>query len=501
MATANEFPISIRVLAIDNDPICLKLLENLLIRCQYQVVATTQASSGLRMLRENTHEFDLDITDIHMADMDGFMLLQIITREFGIPVIIYIPWPAIAVSSVDGARQTVAKAVVHGACQYLLKPVRMQELRNVWQHVLRKKLVGGKPNALADSEGSYSSDFNASDDENAVGGNFPPESGDSRGGKRPRISWTLELHQKFLAAINELGIDSRFTPSPVSFLSSDEIHDFLRAVCRGCAEEDTRSYERREPDEGESRQPFTGTLASSRSIFALFFSQRVMIFDLCLQKYRQYVRRLKELTDRNSSANPGGLSFRNLSRMKSDSLDVFRRYHAVGRMRILPPLASFPTYPVAGVDMLSGAAALGHSPGHLGSYQSFGFAGNNCFRPNSLGGSAPTPLDQLGEIQQQASGLLGGSGSVPDGLGWLLQGNKPQMADGEEDSFDFEIDFPELDRCLPEQAWRNINGDPASERLAGALPGCQSAVNMDETAQSCEINGDGEEGSSTKGLV
>lgn len=51
------------------------------------VVATAQASSGLRILRENIHEFDLVITDIHMSDMDGFMLLQIITQEFGIPVI------------------------------------------------------------------------------------------------------------------------------------------------------------------------------------------------------------------------------------------------------------------------------------------------------------------------------------------------------------------------------------------------------------------------------
>lgn len=166
-----------------------------------------------------------------------------------------------------------------------------------------------------------------------------------------------------------------------------------------------------------------------------------------------------------------------------DSLDVFRRYHAVGRMRILPPIAR--------VHMLSGEAALGHRPGRFGSYQSFGFARNNCRRPNSLRGSVPTaPLDQLGELQQQASGLLGGS-SVPDGLSWL-QGNKPQqMADGE-DSFDFEIDFPELDCCLTEEAWQNINGGPASEHLAGALPGCQAAMNMDETAaRSCE-NGDRE---------
>ena len=32
------------------------------------------------------------------------------------------------------------KGVQHGACDYLLKPVRMKELRNIWQHVYRKKM-------------------------------------------------------------------------------------------------------------------------------------------------------------------------------------------------------------------------------------------------------------------------------------------------------------------------------------------------------------------------
>ena len=31
------------------------------------------------------------------------------------------------------------KGIQHGACDYLLKPVRMKELRNIWQHVCRKK--------------------------------------------------------------------------------------------------------------------------------------------------------------------------------------------------------------------------------------------------------------------------------------------------------------------------------------------------------------------------
>ncbi len=36
------------------------------------------------------------------------------------------------------------KGITHGACDYLLKPVRLEELQNIWQHVLRKKRTRAK---------------------------------------------------------------------------------------------------------------------------------------------------------------------------------------------------------------------------------------------------------------------------------------------------------------------------------------------------------------------
>jgi len=40
---------------------------------------------------------------------------------------------------VNGETKTVMKGITHGACDYLLKPVRLEELRNIWQHVVRRK--------------------------------------------------------------------------------------------------------------------------------------------------------------------------------------------------------------------------------------------------------------------------------------------------------------------------------------------------------------------------
>uniref|UniRef100_A0A0D9YZN4 Two-component response regulator n=1 Tax=Oryza glumipatula TaxID=40148 RepID=A0A0D9YZN4_9ORYZ len=126
----DQFPVGMRVLAVDDDPVCLKVLETLLLRCQYHVTTTNQAAIALKMLRENRDMFDLVISDVHMPDMDGFKLLELVGLEMDLPVIML---------SVNGETKTVLKGITHGACDYLLKPVRIEELRNIWQHVIRRK--------------------------------------------------------------------------------------------------------------------------------------------------------------------------------------------------------------------------------------------------------------------------------------------------------------------------------------------------------------------------
>jgi two-component response regulator (ARR-B family) len=44
----------------------------------------------------------------------------------------------LAVMSSNGEHTTVMRGVTHGACDFLIKPVRIEELRNIWQHVIRR---------------------------------------------------------------------------------------------------------------------------------------------------------------------------------------------------------------------------------------------------------------------------------------------------------------------------------------------------------------------------
>ncbi|ONK70425.1 uncharacterized protein A4U43_C05F33600 [Asparagus officinalis] len=221
----DRFPIGMRVLAVDDDPTCLKVLESLLLRCQYHVTTTNQAIKALEMLRENKDQFDLVISDVHMPDMDGFKLLELVGLEMDLPVIML---------SANGETQAVMKGITHGACDYLLKPVRIEELKNIWQHVIRRKKVDPRDNnnldsgddcdknQLMNSEGGQGSLANGSSDQNRKlnrkrkdqneeddddSEDNLNENEDSSTQKKPRVVWSVDLHRKFVAAVNQLGID------------------------------------------------------------------------------------------------------------------------------------------------------------------------------------------------------------------------------------------------------------------------------------------------------
>ncbi|XP_057503834.1 two-component response regulator ARR12-like [Actinidia eriantha] len=214
----DQFPVGMRVLAVDDDPICLKLLETLLRKCQYHVTTTSQAIMALKLLRENKNNFDLVISDVHMPDMDGFKLLELVGLEMDLPVIML---------SAYGDTKLVMKGISHGACDYLLKPVRIEELKNIWQHVIRRKKTDSKDQNNSDKPcheteggqavtGTGDSDQNGKlnrkkkdqkDDENEDRGDGGHKNEDQSTQKRTRVVWTVDLHRKFVAAVNQLGID------------------------------------------------------------------------------------------------------------------------------------------------------------------------------------------------------------------------------------------------------------------------------------------------------
>ena len=149
--------------------------------------------------------------------------------------------------SANCATDVVLRGIIHGAVDYLLKPVRIEELRNIWQHVVRRKRESSQGNLRSgeggsngrtvsggstgegggkDSKGS-SEQQGDTKDKNGSGGSSKRKKGkkgdegtdevkdgsgedeneDNSTLKKPRVVWSAELHQQFVTAVNQLGID------------------------------------------------------------------------------------------------------------------------------------------------------------------------------------------------------------------------------------------------------------------------------------------------------
>ncbi|KAK1385593.1 Two-component response regulator [Heracleum sosnowskyi] len=214
---SDQFPVGLRVLVVDDDPTCLMILYKMLLSCRYNATQCNRADVALSLLRENKSGFDIVLSDVHMPDMDGFKLLEHIGLEMDLPVIMM---------SADDSKNVVMKGVTHGACDYLIKPVRIEALKNIWQHVVRKKKRENKDFEQSGSvedgdrqqktpddadysssanEGSWRSSKRRKDEEDDT-----EERDDTSSQKKPRVVWSVDLHKQFVAAVNQLGIDKAF---------------------------------------------------------------------------------------------------------------------------------------------------------------------------------------------------------------------------------------------------------------------------------------------------
>ncbi|CAD7703289.1 unnamed protein product [Ostreobium quekettii] len=197
--TWENFPAGLRVLVVDDDSLCLKVIEQMLRSCKYEVTTSITSMGALELLRDRKNDFDLVLSDVFMPDMDGFKLLGRIGLELGIPVIMM---------SSSGDTDVVLKGVTHGAVDFLIKPVRVEELRNVWQHVIRRrKDVAKEPDVEEGAKRDEGSGGDSSRKRKEIGGCRDSKRDDGYATKKPRVNWSVEMHQQFVNAVNQLGVD------------------------------------------------------------------------------------------------------------------------------------------------------------------------------------------------------------------------------------------------------------------------------------------------------
>ncbi|KAJ8460248.1 hypothetical protein OPV22_033174 [Ensete ventricosum] len=129
--------VPVRVLLVEGDDSTRQIIAALLRKCSYRV---TVASDGLKAwdaLMEKPQSVDLVLTEVDLPSITGFGLLNMIMDHESCKNI-----PVIMMSSHDSISM-VFKCMLKGAADFLIKPIRKNELRNLWQHVWRRQIADG----------------------------------------------------------------------------------------------------------------------------------------------------------------------------------------------------------------------------------------------------------------------------------------------------------------------------------------------------------------------
>uniref|UniRef100_A0A7N0UFJ1 Uncharacterized protein n=1 Tax=Kalanchoe fedtschenkoi TaxID=63787 RepID=A0A7N0UFJ1_KALFE len=124
----------LRVLLVEPDDSTRHVITALLQKCSYKVISVSDGLEAWEALKEKPQSIDLVLTEVELPSMSGFNLLTLVTDHDLCKKI-----PVIMMSSQDSI-STVLICMLKGAADFLIKPIRKNELKNLWQHVWRRQI-------------------------------------------------------------------------------------------------------------------------------------------------------------------------------------------------------------------------------------------------------------------------------------------------------------------------------------------------------------------------
>ncbi|KAK2374754.1 hypothetical protein P8452_47280 [Trifolium repens] len=207
-----SFPAGLKVLAVDHDTDVLCTIHHICNRLRYQVTTCCTISQAMDHLFQQG--FDIILIETHIPHQDTYAFVQQMTSLLKIPVIMM---------SLDNQPCSVMNSISNGACSYWTKPLHENLFKNMWQHVVRKAFSQTDPRELIEAKGlkkrgrddvvHVSKQPLAKKTRLEAKGLKKQGRDDVHVSKQPlakktRLSWTLDLHQKFLSAVNHLGINN-----------------------------------------------------------------------------------------------------------------------------------------------------------------------------------------------------------------------------------------------------------------------------------------------------
>ncbi|KAJ4777546.1 two-component response regulator [Rhynchospora pubera] len=211
------WPFGMQVVVVDNNSMHLLHIEQLLLYCNYKVKSFRQVQEAISYIANNQQSVELVMCDAFSPSEDGLLILEEI-GQLDIPTV-FMSWS-------DDTR-TVMRYIAQGACDFLIKPVRVNELRNIWQHAFRKHIA--KQIETTESKSKLcTTDESCSTLPIMHGTNMRDTNSmitDVRDLKKSRLHWTRQLHRQFVAAVNLLGLDKAV---PKRILEIMKVKDLTR---------------------------------------------------------------------------------------------------------------------------------------------------------------------------------------------------------------------------------------------------------------------------------
>ncbi|XP_004508721.1 two-component response regulator-like APRR1 isoform X2 [Cicer arietinum] len=127
----------VRILLCDNDSKSSEEVFTLLVNCSYQVTCVRSARQVIDALNAEGQYIDIILAEVDLPIKKGMKMLKYVAHDKELRRI-----PIIMMSAQDEV-SIVVKCLRLGAADYLVKPLRTNELLNLWTHMWRRRRMLG----------------------------------------------------------------------------------------------------------------------------------------------------------------------------------------------------------------------------------------------------------------------------------------------------------------------------------------------------------------------
>jgi signal transduction histidine kinase len=133
-----------KILIVDDEKVTMENLEYVMKKEGYEVIGTESGQNALKLLNE--YQFDVVLTDLRMAEVDGTQILKRCHELYPDTEVIIITGYATLESAIHAMKQ--------GAFYYIAKPFKLDEVRKVVKEAVEKVKLKKENIALLDAKSS-----------------------------------------------------------------------------------------------------------------------------------------------------------------------------------------------------------------------------------------------------------------------------------------------------------------------------------------------------------